>query len=196
MSTGRIYIVRHGNTFDKGDVILRDGGKTDLPLSVSGKEQAKRLCRAFQNIDFDAAYSSDLKRTRQTAEAILRQQTYALAQFLTEVDYGPDEGQAEVDVIARLGSKALAKWDEQAIPPHGWNVDIAGLRTAWQAFLATCDPSSNTLVVTSNGVARFLLDVIKRGPAVPLKLRTGSYGVIELTTKGPVLLEWNIRPET
>lgn len=195
MSLGRVYIVRHGNTFDAGDIVLRVGGRTDLPLSGSGQTQAKRLADTFRHIDFKAAYSSDLKRTRQTADVILGQRPYQLAQFLTEVDYGLDEGRPEKAVIARIGAEALKKWDEKAFPPKGWKVDAAGLRTAWQAFLATCDPSSNTLVVTSNGVARFLLDVVACDRTVPLKLRTGSYGIIELTAKGPVLVGWNIRPE-
>ena len=195
MTIGRVYIVRHGNTFDKGDTILRVGGKTDLPLSTSGLEQAKRLSKTFQNIEFEAGYSSDLKRTRQTAEAILGEQYYDLAEFLTEVDYGPDEGRPEIEVIARLGAEALTKWDKHAVPPQGWKVNAEGLRTAWQAFLAMCNPASNTLVVTSNGVARFLLDVVECDKTVPLKLRTGSYGIIDLTRKGPILAGWDIRPE-
>lgn len=195
MNAGRVYIVRHGNTFDKGDTILRVGGRTDLPLSKSGGQQAERLSKALQGVDFAAVYSSDLKRTRQTAEAILKAQPYHLAKFLTEVDYGPDEGRPESEVAARLGAQALEEWDKHAIPPDGWKIDVEGLRTAWQAFLATCDPMSNTLVVTSNGVARFLLDVVEHDGDVPLKLRTGSYGIIDLTPKGPVLAGWNISPE-
>ena len=194
MSVGRVYIVRHGNTFDKGDTILRVGGKTDLPLSSSGLEQANRLAMAFENIDFSKAYSSDLKRTRQTAEAILGQSCYDLADFLTEVDYGPDEGLPETEVVARIGADALRRWDSEAIPPNGWKVDVEGLRTAWQAFLAGCDPNANTLVVTSNGVARFLLDVVVSDKNVPLKLRTGAYGIVALDPVGPVLTGWDIRP--
>ena len=194
MTFGRVYIVRHGNTFDKGDTILRVGGKTDLPLSSSGVTQANRLSTALENVEFGKAFSSDLKRTRQTADAILRGQDYALAKFLTEVDYGPDEGCPETDVVARIGAQALKKWDSEAIPPQGWKVDVDGLRTAWQAFLASCDANSNTLVVTSNGVARFLLDVVVSDKSVPLKLRTGAYGIVELGPVGPVLTGWDIRP--
>ena len=194
MSAGKVYIVRHGNTFDKGDEILRVGGKTDLALSVSGRTQAEQLAKAFEAISFETAYSSDLKRTRQTAEAILGSQTYHLASFLTEIDYGPDEGRPEAEVIARLGAEALKQWDFNALPPRGWHVDAEGLRTSWQAFLASCPRETNTLVVTSNGVARFLLDVVEGGKAAPRKLRTGSYGVISLDAKGPRLQEWNIRP--
>jgi len=195
MSMGRVYIVRHGNTFDKGDTILRVGGKTDLPLSKSGKLQAQSLSTAFRNVYFSKAYSSNLKRARETAEEILGEQSYALADFLTEIDYGPDEGKPEQDVIARLGQEALKKWDREALPPNDWHVDVEGQRSAWQAFLANCEPHANTLVVTSNGVARFLLDVVECDRSVPLKLRTGSYGIIELKATGPSLMEWNIRPE-
>ena len=195
MSLGHVYIVRHGNTFDKGDIILRVGGKTDLPLSSSGQTQGRRLADALRPIDFGRAYSSDLKRTRQTAELIIGSQSYSLADFLTEVDYGVDEGKPEQEVIDRIGIKALEAWDKAAKPPPGWKVDVEGLRTSWMAFLAGCDANSNTLVVTSNGVARFLLDVVRRGGSdVPLKLRTGSYGIIELQPSGPVLLDWDVRP--
>ena len=195
MNMGRVYIVRHGNTFDKGDTILRVGGRTDLPLSKSGKLQAGALSKAFHYTEFSAAFSSDLKRTKETAEEILGEQAYALADFLTEIDYGPDEGQPEQDVIARLGQEAIDKWDSEALPPDGWEVDVEGLRSAWQAFLASCETHANTLVVTSNGVARFLLDVIECDRTVPLKLRTGSYGIVELKATGPALLDWDIRPE-
>jgi broad specificity phosphatase PhoE len=194
LKTGRVYIVRHGNTFDKGETLLRVGGKTDLPLSVSGRVQAKALAAHFAGVSFQQAYSSDLNRTRQTAEAILGGQSFDLAHFLTEIDYGPDEGQPEHMVISRLGQAALDEWDQRAVPPADWHVDPEELRTAWQAFLANCSPSANTLVVTSNGVARFLLDVVEVNQDVPRKLRTGAYGTIDLTPKGPVLNSWDVRP--
>lgn len=194
MSYGRVYIVRHGNTFDKGDTVLRVGGRTDLALSSSGRLQAEALAAHFSALSFPQAYSSDLRRTRQTAEAILGPQSYKLADFLTEIDYGLDEGQPEVDVIARLGQTALDKWDKDAIAPQDWNVEPDDLRSAWKAFLATCSNDTKTLVVTSNGVARFVLDVIGMSDDAPKKLRTGAYGIIELRPKGPVLLSWDVRP--
>lgn len=195
MSMGRVYIVRHGNTFDKGDVILRVGGRTDLNLSSSGQVQAMRLANAFEGFVFSHAFSSNLNRTRQTAEAILGSQAYKFATFLKEIDYGPDEGCPETDVIARIGANALQRWDKNAIPPSDWDVDPEGLRTAWQAFLANCCRNTNTLVVTSNGVARFLLDVVDGGKSAPKKLRTGAYGIVELRANAPTLLSWNVRPE-
>jgi len=194
MSGGRIYIVRHGNTFDSSDTVLRVGRKTNLPLSISGVKQAEKLALAFRNTHFEAAYSSDLKRTRQTIEIILDGQPYQLADFLTEIDYGPDEGRPEAEVISRVGMKALKDWDENSIPPPGWLVDTQNLKTAWQAFFANCSAQSNTLVVTSNGVARFLLESVRGGENATRKLKTGAYGVVEISATGPRLVSWNNQP--
>jgi len=151
MSIGQVYIVRHGNTFDAGDVILRIGGKTDLPLSKSGEQQAEHLALALKDVSFENIFSSDLKRTRQTADRILGHDRYQLASFLKEIDYGPDEGRPETEVIARVGSGALKQWDLEALPPQGWLVDAADLRTAWQTtygslwrnFIGPKGPSPN-----------------------------------------------------
>ncbi len=137
-----IYIVRHGNTFDKGDTITRVGARTDLPLSSSGQTQAEALALHFVALvpdGFRAAYCSALQRTRQTAEAILAvrdvRPPLETLEFLREVDYGVDENQPEDAVVARLGEAALAAWDEEAVPPPGWDVDPEGLERAWRDLL-------------------------------------------------------------
>ena len=190
----RVYIVSHGNTFDQRDVILRVGGRTDIPLSISGIDQAKALKTHLSDISFAQIFSSDLKRTRQTTEIITNNVNYTRLDMLSEVDYGPDEGKPEQDVIERIGQSALEKWNNHAIPPQGWLVEPDQIRADWVAFLARLPRMQNILVVTSNGTARFLLDVVKNGGEAERKLRTGSYGIIALSDTGPELEGWNIRP--
>ena len=67
----RIVICRHGNTFDKGDVVTRVGARTDLPLSSSGRAQAEILAAELSEYNFTHAYCSPLMRTQQTAMAII-----------------------------------------------------------------------------------------------------------------------------
>lgn len=197
----RLYIVRHGNTFDKGDTVTRVGARTDLPLSVSGREQARKLAAHFAGIPFCAALCSPLRRTRQTARAILRQRTDSpallIAPFLTEIDYGPDENQPEESVAARLGS-ALEAWDRDGTPPPGWNVDVEEIRAGWTRLLtraAGLAEDAAALVVTSNGIARFLPDVVDRKPdELDRKLKTGAWGELSVTSSGSELLSWNQRP--
>lgn len=201
-----VYIVRHGNTFDKGDIVTRVGARTDLSLSSSGQLQAEQLASHFAGIlpdGFARAYCSPLLRTRQTAEAILAAwsgtQAAETLEFLREVDYGPDENQPEAKVIARIGADALQAWDEAAIPPPGWDLEPDKIRAAWRNLfeqLATADGSRPVLIVTSNGIARFALDAVTEFEVEPgsIKLKTGAYGRLRLAGGDVTLSAWNVRP--
>jgi probable phosphoglycerate mutase len=198
----RLYVVRHGNTFDTGDVVTRVGGRTDLPLSSSGRKQAEALAAHFAETCFTAALASPLQRTRATARAILGVRTDAAAllirSFLREIDYGPDENQPEAAVNARLGEAALAAWDADGTVPQGWIVAPAAIREGWRALLrdvAALPAEANVLVVTSNGTARFLPDVVDAAPeGLDRKLKTGAWGEIEITPAGAKIEAWNKRP--
>jgi broad specificity phosphatase PhoE len=197
-----LIILRHGNTFDKGETPTRVGARTDLSLSVSGQAQAAALAAHFRDTAFLAAFCSPLVRTRQTARAVLDARPHAPAlrilPFLTEVDYGPDENQTEETVIARIGAEALAAWDRDATPPPGWQVDPAALRAAWASLLERAmelDADDNVLIVTSNGIARFLPDVVDAQPeGLDRKLKTGAWGVVDVSPDGVRILDWNLRP--
>lgn len=198
-----IFIVRHGNTFDKGDAVTRVGGRTDLALSQSGHDQALALGEHFREVSFDAAFCSILRRTRETARAILSKTdddaALLIAPFLIEVDYGPDENRPEEEVVARIGQASMDAWDKEAIPPEGWIVDPEGLRVSWKGLLtraALLTDDSNILIVTSNGIARFLPDVVDaHTPSIDRKLKTGAYGTVQVRPDGhSEIVNWNIRP--
>lgn len=201
-----IFIVRHGNTFDKCDLVTRVGARTDLSLSISGNKQADALADHFASIvkGFDKVYCSPLKRTRETAATILSKQPsddyeVEALEFLREIDYGPDENKIEADVIARIGEDALKAWEESATPPDGWEVDPPALIKAWKDLFkrvaALPDKSGNPiLVVTSNGVARFALQAVGNEDAHTLKLKTGAYGVINVGDDTVSINQWNVRP--
>lgn len=196
--TARLIIVRHGNTFDKGDVVTRVGGRTDLPLSVSGRAQAESLARHFAATSFATARSGPLKRTRETANAILGAQAnppeLLTDLFLREIDYGPDENRPEEEVVARIGKAALEAWERDFIPPPGWRVDPAALIGNWQQLFAELrDQPGDHLIVTSNGIARFALTAAE-AHGLEGKLATGAWGEILLAGEEPTVACWNIRP--
>lgn len=188
----RIVIVRHGDTFEASEPPRRIGSRTDLPLVASGVAQAEALGAYFRSKGwiFDRCFISPLRRTRETAALILGDAPCTTADWLREIDHGPDENKPETAVLARIGQPALDAWDTAAIPPAGWIVETEWRRAAWGAFFTeqTTFPAGMTLVVTSNGAARLALD-----PSAP-KLRTGSYGVIALGGDGPTLETWDVRP--
>jgi probable phosphoglycerate mutase len=196
--TARIIVVRHGNTFDKGDIVTRVGGRTDLPLSVSGRAQADALARHFAATTFATARSGPLKRTRETAGAILAAHAnppeLLTDLFLREIDYGPDENRPEGEVVARIGKAALEAWERDFIPPPGWRVDPAALVGNWQeTFAELRNQPGNHLVVTSNGIARFALTAANAA-GHDGKLATGAWGVIVLEGEAVRIESWNLRP--
>lgn len=191
-----LLIARHGNTFDPGDVILRVGCGTDLPLSNSGKLQAKALGEYLHqhHPDIAAVYTSTLQRTISTAEIILKTMgshasIHPLAIF-DEIDYGPDEGKPESAVVARIGEAALADWENHNCVPPGWQVDPEKITDVWRQFatqLEQNNPNQTILVVTSNGTARF-------APEHAIKLKTGAVSSLRIDQGQWQCLSANQRP--
>ncbi|AOR77478.1 hypothetical protein NRB_00980 [Novosphingobium sp. 11B] len=192
-------IVRHGNTFENGEPSRRVGARTDLPLTAAGLAQARALGAHFaaQGLAFEQVLVSPLTRTCQTAAEILDHMPQApeaqVAEWLREIDHGPDENATEDVVLARIGTEALAAWDEHAVPPPGWRVDGKARIAAWRDhFLSTRGPA---LLVTSNGAARFALVAAGLSAGSSMKLPTGGYGVIHRDEGMTMTLtEWGRRP--
>ena len=206
-------IVRHGNTFAEHEVPRRIGARTDLPLVASGREQALQLGRWFaeQGWRFNTILCSPLQRTRETAEAIRSAFDDAPivipAPLLAEIDHGIDEDRIESDVIDRIGSDARTAWETHGDAPPGWSVDASARLTGWRALFAVPTPTptptqpahSTTLLVTSNGAARFALladdALMTQARTLPsLKLRTGAFGIIRIDDAGAQLVAWDRRP--
>jgi broad specificity phosphatase PhoE len=64
-----IYLIRHGETDWNRHGIYQ--GNTDVPLNAAGRAQARALGAMLRGVDFDAGYTSPLRRARATAEAVL-----------------------------------------------------------------------------------------------------------------------------
>jgi probable phosphoglycerate mutase len=187
----KIVIARHGNTFNKGDVVLRVGSRTDLPLSTSGIQQAKNLgvfLQAEQLIP-DLVFCSNLQRTIQTADKIIKTMGLNVKiqqdDIFNEIDYGTDDGKPEEQVMKRLGEQALRDWEEKFIVPDGWQVSCVKMQQNWLSFaekILTCYQGNTVLVVTSGGVAKFAsflsesLEYFKQ--KYTFKLSTGSASLL------------------
>lgn len=200
-----VYIVRHGNTFAPGETPRRVGARTDIPLVESGVAQAGAIGRefAYRGMRFDRAFVSPLMRTRETMDLIVAESDAALvaeeAEWLAEIDHGPDENRTDAEIIARIGEEALRSWDREAVAPEGWQVGQEARVRAWRALFKTvAGRGEKILIVTSNGAARFALmaDAALLGAAVPsLKLRTGAWGRIDIgSDERPQLIEWDRKP--
>ena len=60
---------------------------------------------------------------------------------------------------------------------------------------AGLNAEDTALIVTSNGIARFLPDVVDVQPDdLDRKLKTGAWGVVEIDGATSCITSWNLRP--
>lgn len=205
--TTTLIVARHGNTFGPAEIVTRVGGRTDLPLVQSGLEQGRKMgsyLRAHSLLP-DAVYASELKRTVQTAQAALDaadiQRNIECLSLFNEIDYGPDENKPEVEVLARVGEKALKDWDENAIVPNGWNFNPKEAINNWINFgsqLVQKHENKIILAVTSNGIARFSPYLTGDFEAFrkqhKIKISTGALCLFTHTGEKWSVEGWNLKP--
>jgi phosphoserine phosphatase len=88
----RIILARHGNTPWNKDKIFR--GSKDIPLDDQGREEAKALGEWLKDDPIQAAYTSPLSRSRDTALAIARHHNLEVKDLpgLADLRYGDWEG--------------------------------------------------------------------------------------------------------
>ena len=72
MTTTRLCLIRHGETTWNAERRLQ--GHTDIPLNANGEMQAHQMAQSLKDakLNFDALYTSDLKRALDTANAIVQ----------------------------------------------------------------------------------------------------------------------------
>ena len=76
MKMATLYIVRHGET--EWNKRRKVQGHADIPLNEYGKYLAEETAKGLKIIRFDCAYTSPLKRAKQTAQIILGEQAAPL----------------------------------------------------------------------------------------------------------------------
>jgi len=88
----RLYLIRHGEVEGAADGKLL--GRTDTPLSKRGLAQSHALAEALSEAKLSAVCSSDLERTRMTAEIIAKRSNLKVQESSAwrEIDLGQWEG--------------------------------------------------------------------------------------------------------
>ena len=89
-----VILVRHA---EKADVAVADPHAKDPELSPAGRERAKSLESVLKDAELTAVYSTDYRRTRQTAEPVAKRFG------LTVQSYDPKD---VADLVGRLKATA------------------------------------------------------------------------------------------
>ena len=120
----KVYLVRHAEA--EGNLYRRVHGHYDSSLTLTGQKQVQMLAKRFEDIPVDAVYSSDLKRTMQTAQAIYLQKNLPLNTMpsLREYNLG-DWEDCEWGYLAFEGSQDYKNWENhhyKCVVPNGDDV--------------------------------------------------------------------------
>jgi broad specificity phosphatase PhoE len=156
-----LILVRHAHT----DMAGRFCGHSDPPLSAEGLTQLPALKDDLADRHFTQIFSSDLLRTRRTAESIAeaRQLQVDVQSSLREFAFGSWEGKTWDQVVA-LDPEYAQRWLDlyPSVPAPGgehFNDFLARIHGAMTA-IANQMQDGCALVVTHAGVIRtFLSDV-------------------------------------
>lgn len=105
------YIIRHGQTEWNLKKIIQ--GHKDSPLTEIGIQIAKQHAENLKNIQFDAIFSSDSLRTKQTADIIALERNIAVktTQLLRERSFGKYEGK-NLDVFTNELKQLVDKFEK------------------------------------------------------------------------------------
>ena len=186
-----IYLVRHGES--EGNIGRVVGGNP--ALTGNGKKQAAETAKKLKDIHFDAVFSSNLIRAKQTAEIIAAERKLAIEtrDIIKERGYGALEG-SNVDKLdekikeARAGlEKLLDKVKLRNVYPEGMenNEDMASRMITFLREIATAYPGKTVLIVSHGGIMRAFLIHVGFGTYENFKpMDIGNAAFVKIATDG------------
>ena len=189
MALAELWLARHGET--AWTQAARHTGRTDVPLTAVGEEQAILLGQRLEAVRFVQVRASTLQRARRTAELAGVQATPD--ERLLEWDYGEYEGRTTAEVqeqrpgwdMWRDGCPGGESADEVADRLRPLQRELAGVR------------SGRVLLIAHGHVLRVLAAVwLGLAPQAGrhLALGTAALSVLGQEHDWPVITRWNLQP--
>ncbi len=153
-----IVFIRHGET----DMAGRFCGHSDPGLNVAGESQVLRLAEEVAMLEIKRIYSSDLRRTAQTATAIAHRIGSGVVYLpaLREVAFGLWEGLNWREIEGRFPMEAnrwLREFPLRSAPGGEAYADFAARVDDAIATLLERSAGTTIAVVTHRGVMRYAL---------------------------------------
>ena len=147
-----LLLVRHGETDWNRDGRVQ--GHADTPLNEAGRAQVRLLADRLVDEPFDAVYSSDLSRARETAEILAAGLGLDVVELpeLREKNFGSWEGLTDVEILERFPDAQRGHWGD------GESADELSARVEEALHrIAGSHPDGRVLVVTHGGPLRAML---------------------------------------
>lgn len=186
----RLIIIRHAETTENLERI--NMGQTGGHLTERGRKQMKLVAEALKNEKLDAAYTSDLSRTKETALEIMKYHPNIELKdekLLKERDFGELNGTNTDDLFKNMTSEEFSKFK-----PEGGETSIEmGERTIkFYKRILEKHKNDNILLVTHAGNIQELLLYIFGWEIEryrELKTENASITILEIDEKGNYKIE-------
>ena len=184
----QIALVRHGQT--EWSLNGRHTGRTDIPLTDQGREEARAAAPLVQALEIDHVRTSPLTRARDTCELLNLSQP-ATIDHLMEWDYGIYEGITTVEI-----RETVPNWTVWSQPcPNGETAGDVAARV--DRVIATARATEGTTLVVAHGhvlrvlAARWL--GLDPNAGRFFRLDTATVSLLGWERETPVVLRWNTR---
>lgn len=175
----RVWLVRHGET--EWARLGRHTGRTDIPLTDTGRDQARAIGRRLAGHRFGLVLTSPLSRAAETARLAGFGETAATIDDLKEWDYGALEGRTTADICSEMPGWTIWRgpW------PDGETADQVGARADRAIARIRASRAAGDVLVFAHGHLLRVLTArwIGLGPA--------SGGLFELATATLSILGWD-----
>ena len=178
-----VTLVRHGQT--ESSARMAYSGRSDIPLTDVGREQAQQAARRLAGAGVDAVITSPLIRARDTAQAIADAAGAPLRvdERLTEIDYGPFEGLDRAAARELIGAPFDAwRADPFGSPVPGMEPLADALERAGAATADALAAHAHPVIVGHQGILRIVL--VALGQMAP-----EDYFTIRLHEAQPTVVE-------
>jgi broad specificity phosphatase PhoE len=163
MAAHTVTLVRHGQTASSARMAY--SGRSDIPLTDAGREQARQAARQLAGAGVDAVVTSPLGRARDTGQAIADATGAPLSadERLTEVDYGPFEGLDRAGARELIGAPFEAwRADPFGAPVPGMEPLADALERARAATADALAAHAHPVIVGHQGILRVVLVALGR----------------------------------
>ena len=183
----RMWLVRHGET--EWARLGKHTGRTDIPLTELGREQAKAVAARLAGRPFALVLSSPLSRALDTARLAGFAGRVRSDDDLLEWDYGADEGRTTPEI--RLDRPGWTIWGDG--PKDGEAIDRVAARVDRVIAVAREQPG-DVLVFAHGHVLRILaarwLDLAPASGRM-FALSTATLSILGWERDAPVVERWN-----
>jgi broad specificity phosphatase PhoE len=183
----QIWLIRHGET--EWSLGGRHTGRTDVPLTESGRRQATTLGRHLAKRTFALVLTSPLGRARETCQLAGYGDAAEVTDDLREWDYGIYEGRTTAEVRAREPGWSI--WTTSI--PEGETVDHVGERAHRVIERAVAAPGDVALFAHAHFLRILAACWIGRPPVDGrlFALGTASISVLGHERETRVISVWN-----